>query len=444
MSTPADWIPLRWPAAWVDPALLGLLEGTPFNCLVMEWDAALAPLAAKARAAGISLVAAGNESQRSAAANAGLALLPTAEQSKLPWKSREPVLMVSDCVWPGIAHAGGGAEPSGPTSNPWIDSNGWFLRLARVRAPEKILWLMFDPPGPRQVVLLDSYLRAVADTGAWGGRWVVSLDSDLRNGLARGDAKALANWKAISKAVASFEKRRQWTGFAPLGVVGVVSDFEGPNEMTGGEVLNLLGRRNLAYRILEKSKAENASLAGFHALICVDQGQPAAPLERKLLAFARQGGLLLAGSAWNDAGGSPTGMDHPRLDVRRFGKGRLALCKTDSPDPFMIARDVHMLLGRTYDVARFFNLSAYLSICTASPAGDREAVQIVSFAIRFPNDVATAWVPGKYTSARLWTLGVDEPSALQAVPENGGTSLYLPPTPVYAGIELSSGARQSA
>jgi hypothetical protein len=104
----------------------------------------------------------------------------------------------------------------------------------------------------------------------------------------------------------------------------------------------------------------------------------------------------------------------------------------------MIARDVHMLLGRAYDVARFFNLSAFLSNCTASPDRTREVVQIVSFAIRFPNDLATVWVPGKYASARLWSLGSEGPSPIQMVPENGGASLLLPPVPVYAGIELFS------
>jgi hypothetical protein len=245
MPAPESWIPLRWPSAWVDPALLRLLEGTPFNCLVVEWGAALAPVIAGARAAGIALAAAGNEAQRSAGAGAGLAVLPMAEQSRLPWKSPEPVLIAADRVWPGIARPASGAELSGPTANPWIDSNGWFLRLAQVRAPQKILWLMFDPPGPPNAVLLDSYLRAIADTGAWGGRWVVSLDSSLQNGVARGDEKAVESWKAISAAVAFFEKHRQWTAFEPLGVVGVISDFAGPNEVLGQEVLNLLGRRNL-------------------------------------------------------------------------------------------------------------------------------------------------------------------------------------------------------
>jgi hypothetical protein len=424
MPTPASWIPLRWPSAWVDPALLGLLPGTPFNCLAMEWSTALQPVVDKARAMGLSIVGIGNDAARAAALGAGLSA------------PAEPLLLSPNSVWPGIASQAGGAEPSGPTANPWIDSNGWYLRLTKVRSPQKIVWLMFEPPAPPKVVLLDSYLRAIADTGTWGGRWVVSLDADLRGGLARGDAKALTSWKAIAAAVASFEQRRAWSAFEPLGAVGVVSDFSGPNEASGGEILNLLGRRSLAYRILEKSAAATASLAGFEALISVDEGAPTPALRRKLLAFVQQGGLLVVPAGWKQPDAKPAGIDHPRMDVRRLGKGRLAIAKTADADPFMIARDVHMLVGRTYDVARFFNLSAFLSYCSASPDRTQEVVQIVSFAIRFADDLATTWVPGKYASARLWNPGSATPAPLETVAENGGTSLLLPPVPVYAGIEL--------
>ena len=415
---------MRWPAAWTDPALLGLLDGTPFNCLAMEWSAALAPVAAKARAAGLTLVAMGDQAARTAGVAAGLELPP------------ESLLIDSDAVWPGVTIEERGAE-SGPTANPWIDSNAWRLRLARALTPKKTVWLAFEPPAKPRIVLLDSYLRAIADSGALGGRWVVSLDADLGGGLARGDAKALASWKAIAGAVEFFERHREWNAFEPLGVVGVVSDFAGPNETGSQEILNLLGRRSLAYRILETSAAATAPLDGFQALISVDEGAPAPPLRRKLLDFANRGGLLVVSAAWKQPDAKPTGIDHPRVDVRRLGKGRLAICKSSPPDPFMIARDVHMLLGRAYDVARFFNLAAFLSHCTASPDGKRELVQVVSFAIRFAEDVATVWVPGKYASARLWSLGPAGPSPIEMVPENGGTSLPLPPVPVYAGIELS-------
>lgn len=435
MPASANWIPFRWPSAWTDPALLRLIQGTPYNCLVMEWSDALAPVAARARAAGLALAAAGNEAARTAGAAAGLAVLPMEKQSQLPWKSPDAVLVANDCVWPNIATVANNAELAGPTANPWIDSNGWFLRLGKVRAPEKTVWLAYEPPAPPRITLLDSYLRAIADTGTWGGRWVVTLDADLRSGLARGDAKALESWKAIAGAVAFFENHRQWTALGPLGVVGVISDFAGPNEAPGGEVLNLLNRRSLAYRILEKSKGETASLAGFHALIAVDEGAPTPALRRKLLAFVQNGGLLLVAPGWGKPEGTPTGLDHPRVDVRRVGKGRLAISKDASPDPFMIARDVHMLLGRTYDVARFFNLSAFLSYCAASGNGGQELVQVVSFAAR-ANDVATAWIPRKYSAAQLWNLGAAGPVPIETIPENGGSSLPLPAVTVYAAVEL--------
>jgi hypothetical protein len=61
----------------------------------------------------------------------------------------------------------------------------------------------------------------------------------------------------------------------------------------------------------------------------------------------------------------------------------------------------------------------------------------VSYAIRFDNDLATTWVPGKFTSARLWSLGAAGPAPLEMISENRGTSLPLPAVPAYAGIELS-------
>jgi hypothetical protein len=147
MPTPASWIPLRWPSAWVDPALLGLLEGTPFNCLAMEWNAALAPVVAKAGARGLAVVALGNEAARAAGVGTGLTAPP------------EDLLIAAHAVWPGITPVNG-AELSGPTANPWIDSNGWYQRLARVRSPQKTMWLAFEPPAPPRVTVLDAYLRA--------------------------------------------------------------------------------------------------------------------------------------------------------------------------------------------------------------------------------------------------------------------------------------------
>ena len=321
------------------------------------------------------------------------------------------VWRTSDCVWPGIAARQAGPEPSGPTANPWIDSNGWLLRLAKVAPPGKIVWLMFAPPGrpARRVarILLARhrrYRRLGRQVGGLSGRRPARRPGARRYEGARileGDCRG----RRVLRAAPRVER------FEPLGVVGVISDFAGPNESNGQEVLNLLGppQPGLPHPRIVRGRDR---LAGrFPGVDLVDEGAPAPPLRRRLLAFANQGGLLVVGAGWNRPEGNPIGMDHPRMDVRRLGKGRLAVSKASPPDPFMIARDVHMLLGRTYDVARFFNLSAFLSHCTASADRTQELVQIVSFAIRFPGDAGHRVGSREVRIGATVESGLDEPLA---------------------------------
>jgi hypothetical protein len=486
MADMSRWVPLRWP--WPDASLLSILDGTPVNCLVVDWAAgqrqALAPLVEKCKAAGHALVgmvsggdrAAAFQSARAAgldaviaegdAPDAPLPVLPLSERAKTPWNSPSPILAVNDNVWPATALAPArGDALTGPTNSPWIDSNAWFLRLARVRARAKTCWLLFDPPGPPDIVPAETYLRAVADAAAFGGRWVVSLDEKLRAGLAAGDTGATGTWKTLANALAFFEKHRGWTALEPQGVVGVVSDFAGANEMVGTELLNLIGRRNLPFRIVDKSVAEGASLAGFKALVAVDEELPPPALRRRLLDFAEQGGVLLVSQSWQGERGTPTGQPHPRIDIRRLGKGKLAVAKGDAPDPFMVARDIHVLLGRAEDLTRYFNIEAFISSYAASPDGtpnhtpegapDHAAssdgtpehaaspdgahalFQVTSFSRRLQDDRVSVWFRRPYRAAQLWTIGSEAPSPAAVTSENGGITVQVPGMKTYAAIELS-------
>ncbi len=356
---------------WLDPSVLDVLRGTPVNCVVLNWAAglpadreqqeAVAPLITRGKPAGLSFVgivdgeadrAAALASARTAgldavamsgeASGAGLPVVPLAARPQLPWNSSSTVLAAKGNAWPGVATQGlaeqgrrTGADEmaSGPTADPWIDSNGWFLRLARAYAPSKRIWLTFEPPRGSRVLPVASYLRAISDTYADGGRWILALDESLRAGLAQKEQSALDSWKTISGALAFFEGRRAWLEFQPLGAVGVISDFSGPNEMLGAETLNLVARRSLPFQILLASKAVETPFSGLKALICVDEALPAPALRKKLMAFAEQGGALLVSQSWKGEGGTPTGREHPRLDLRTLGKGKLAVCKSDSPDP---------------------------------------------------------------------------------------------------------------
>src|ERR1035441_7818494 len=94
----------------------------------------------------------------------------------------------------------------------------------------------------------------VEPSAARGGRWVISLDDQLAAGIAGQTPAALATWKRITAAAGFFDTHRSWPAYLPAAPIGVISDFAGPNEFLGQELLNLLDRTNEQYRIIPKTK----------------------------------------------------------------------------------------------------------------------------------------------------------------------------------------------
>lgn len=482
-------IPMRWPSGpldvailqkkesvtaqarqtleyWHSAAALDILQGSPVNCLVVSWASGLAedaeqqrtirPLVDAARQRkldvigwvdgktdGKAAIAAAEAAGLSAVAIQGFSgksefpVIPWGDRAHAPWDTTAPVLPITDSVWPGVASRRGTAVIAAPTGLPWLDSNGWHIKLARACTQAQV-WVLFDPPGKGEVVPARSYPVAICDAEGAGGRWVISLDLALRASLAAKDATAVATWKSISDTVSFFEKHRDWRSYRPAGVVGVISDFAGNNYDFSSELLNLLSRYDLVFRALVNSARSSLDLTGLKAAIWADSSQPTAQQRKGLLSFVEQGGLLLTGSKWGSEGRSVVNA-HPRFDVRTLGKGRVAVAKDGASDPYQFTVDTQELLSHRNDVAKIFNGNASGGIhYSASSDGKRALLQLLSYSTygRSTNN-ATAWTRDKYKSARLWTI-----EAAQAVPvnvaacEDGGTEYHLPPIPSYLALEL--------
>src|SRR5579863_2943829 len=101
----ARWTPMRWPDSWKDPALLDLLKGTAVDSLLIGPGEELEPVRARA--------------QRD-----GLQLTPPAGVSLIKGE------------WPGVKMARGRNAGAGPTGVPWVNSNGWAIRLRIALNPE--------------------------------------------------------------------------------------------------------------------------------------------------------------------------------------------------------------------------------------------------------------------------------------------------------------------
>ena len=471
-------IPMRWPSGpleiarrektegfgprvrqaverWHEPATLEILQNTPIDCLVIPWASGLpadgeqwrtaAPLIQAAGRRNLAVVGwveetADHRQALQAAKSAGLAavalrgfqgnadlpVIAWGERQDVPWDSAAPAVAIGGNVWPRVNTTQGGIDANaGPTSLPWLDSNGWYIQLtrARLRTP---LWVSFDPPGRGAVFSAQSYANAIADSEVAGGRWLISLDDDLRASLAGGAAPALQSWKQIAATARFFREHAAWKSYNSLGVVGVISDFSGPNFDLSGEILNLMARRDLLFRVLWKSQAAVRPFAGLKALVYGDAAPPDAALRREVTDFIEQGGLLVTGPGWG-VQGKPAPPDFPtQFDVRALGKGRLAVAREAFVDPYQVAVDTQFLLSHRYDLFKIYNApSSGCTRFTAPAQGGNALLQCVSYSDggRGGGGLRTIWVRDQFAKARLWSIG------------NGPVSIGAEPSEEYAGVE---------
>lgn len=459
-------VPMRWPGApqWYRPAALEILRGTPIDCIVVTWAAGspAAPLVDAARKQGLAVVgwiegAADRGPALAAARSAGLSAvairdfqgsadLPVIAWSERPdvaWESMGPVVAIAGNLWPGVSggQSGGGAS-AGPTSVPWLDSNSWYIQMARarLRAP---LWVVFDPPGKGSVFSAQAYINAIADSEVAGGRWLISLDDDLCAGLAGGAATSLESWKQIAGAVRFFREHAEWKSYRSLGLMGVISDFSGPNFDLSGEILNLMARRDLLFRVIWKSQAAADPLTGLKAVLYADAAAPDAALRRKLMAFVEQGGLLITGPGWG-AQGTPTPPDFDtQFDVRALGKGRLAVARQELSDPYTVAVDAQFLLSHRHDLVKIYNApSSGCTRFTASDDGKKSLLQCLSYADggRGGGGLRTIWVREQFAKAKLWGIGADPVSvSAERSEEYSGVEYHLPASAPRSYLALEFG-----
>ena len=491
MNLDSKWVPMKWPCgpleiarrnksqsinadlketleAWGQPSTLELLKGTPINCLIVDWaygepedsaqQQALKPLLETGRRLGISFVGKvaakeGSGAAVAAARAAGLSAVMLGDTSgqsfdlpailqfprdKVAWETASTIFSSSENVWPGLnlETMKGDTAIAGPTGIPWVNSNGWFSLLAGELAPGKMLWLDFDPPDSSNVLHPADYCLAIADSEAYGSRWIISLDDKIRAALLKGNSQAISVWEKMCDAVAFFESHREWGAFRPQGILGVISDFRGENEYLSGEVLNLLNRRQVQFQILERSRWLSAPTEALKAILWLDKDTPNAEQHSKLLAFVRQGGLVIAPAYWGPPEVKPTKKD-PSLQYKMYniGTGQIAVAEEGFQDPYQVAVDAHLLVSRRKDLVRLYNPATTNCLSSIDPGSRKRLVQVLNYSSK-PAYFVTLWVNTRAGSARLLKPGTKDALTIQGVAAAPGTDFNLPPIPVYCALEF--------
>lgn len=368
----APGIPMRWPAGWADPSLLKLVLGTSIDTLLVDNSDEFEGLRARAEQEGLHVV--------------------------YPDLPPDGVTVVKG-EWPGVRASRRGADAeAGPTGVPWVDSNGWQVRLAKAMHPGAAVWVAAAPPKgglPRA----GAYRMTVADTAAYGGRWIVELDEGLAGELAGGKPDATAVWKAVTEACGFFAAHREWYGWAPVALAGVISDFTGENEFFSRELLNLLARAGVHFEVWPKERVPE--LRGLRAAIYADAQPPSPELQRRLDAFRAGGGLVIRGEG----------------------------------DPYEVAQDAALRISHRYDVVRCWNAGAFGSYVAKSADGKRAVAHLLFYADRGPN-AASVRVAGRWNGVAAWS--VSGPVRVETVRQAEAIEVHLPQVSQYVALELKA------
>lgn len=413
---------MRWPPQWRDPSALQRLSESHINCLLIENPEPLRSVVEHAQRNNIRVIHAASDLH-------GITVIKGA--------------------WPGAKLSQSGnrdSASSGPTGLPWVDSNGWKVRLASALNPRSRIWVDVKPKDP----LPESYRLCVADAAACGGAWIISLDDNLAAGIDHGDGGPMEIWKGLIEAVGFFAAHN-WSSYIGAAVVGVLSSFSGDNEAFSGEVLNLLARTTEQYRIIPEESFSSISLNGLRAVLCPDANSPDGNLRNQLLDFVQSGGLLITRSAWTEVPGTPADWDHPRYAGRVLGKGRIAVAKSaDDVDPYLMANDTVALVSHRFDLLRFWDAGSVNAYLSEPPDGKRGILQMVFYAREMNGKIAaggpenaTVRVAGRFRTAQLLTfdkppitLGKPHEDGVGMLIEEDSVELHLPPLSHYGAVEL--------
>jgi hypothetical protein len=490
---PESWIPVRWEggplevsrrakalaadasvrtavASWYAPATLALLDDTPVNCLLVTFGGGTnseleleqrrqvkeyAGAAHKRGVAVLGIVYAGLDAAAIATASAeagldglvldgefkapfvaaleaavherqpGAVVIPIAKDAASVRTSARPVLAVEG-VGPAARDLSDSGIRAGASAEPWIESNIWLVSSFRLGPRPRTVWISQQPnpsaPG--------DYLRCVADAAVAGGRWIVALDDALRAKLARKEPDALKRWRGIAAYLRFAEEHAAWRGFLPYGNMAVVVDAGSDDQALSDEYLNLVARRHVPYRLIERSHLAPAALAGFQAVLAVNLAPPTAA-ERKILQdFAEAGGLVVAGPSW----GAPATEDN-YAEVP-LGKGRVAVYKNDPPDPEGVAKDMADLLQPEVMGLSVFNVPSILTYASTSNSDRRVLIQLLNYATRAYESRMTFRINGTFKTARMITPeSAPAELAVEAI-KNGRTEVVIPRLAVWGALVL--------
>jgi hypothetical protein len=429
-SAPSEWIPARWRSH--NPATLALLDDSPVNCLLLEagdQDPGFMQAAARRGAAVLAVVHPGPTAEdqlrgaasfrmngvvlegdfdgpvlnrlRAAAAQSKLMVVELPSRAHIRLDSGDAIIGAGQGLWPGLEIEHNGKTIAGPTSAPWIYTNGGFLRFLKARTGATV-WLGVQPPRGT-IFPVERYLQAIGDTAIPGAHWVLALDRDFEERLYTGEPRARKDWKRIAAHLRFYQ---QWRSAANFGRFGVVIDRD-----TGGLLssflLDMLAAQRTSATVIPPGRVNAEALRGVSVLLDLESESLSSQERKSLADFIAGGGIVLA---------PPKPVQFPPADANKIVPDRRDLDRLQG----LWEMIYNATLRKNFGV-RAFNTVGVLTGVTTPDRGRSLLVHLLNFT-DYPGEAITVHALGTWKRARRYQPE-GPPVDLKVYPVKEGTAV---------------------
>lgn len=304
-------------------------------------------------------------------------------------------------LWPGVRtfnQAKGAADEAASASNePWLDANGWLVAYERANHPGRVPVLAYEP-NEKAGMSKDRYVGfetleiGLIEARMAGGNFVLALEPKYREGLVKGDAKAVTAWENLGKSARWLNEHRGMMGLPTRPTITMVVD---EHEATA-EMALLAYRRGANPAIVSMDRIPAPQPGRILAVMAGSLEKQPPEVQKKLWAHAQAGAFVAID--WKP---NATWKEVKKQEDRTFyqvGKGQVVVYNETVMDPSEFALDVMDLIGYRKRPSRIWNATAAIPLATEGPRAGEVVLQVVNYG-QPTRDEVQARVLGHYAKA---------------------------------------------
>jgi hypothetical protein len=324
-------------------------------------------------------------------------------------------------------------EVSSPTAQPWIDTNLSLARIERKAFPEQVPLYTFSwnmsPNGEQQDrPQATDYMIAIAEAEAFHADLLLQVDEALQKSLSQHHASAWKLWNQVRSYANANPPRGQ--ALEPAANVAVVVD----DLDAGDEVMNLLARHNIPFRVFVAADLQNIDPQVFDLITVFTKPDQRASARLVEIANAGKTVVLI------DAHGSypwQNGKDvrlNQHTTSYAVGSGKVLELSEPVSDPETFAQDIHRLIGKQNSLINLWNGLTTIAVPYREKSGKLNLVEFINYAEE-PVRVQVQ-VRGSFSSVQYETSQGKCCQSLNPVNHDGLTEFVIPDLVIAGRVHL--------